>query len=538
MNTLPADAVQRLIARDGSLFSDHPGVAAEAASFMGWTRLARDAEAELPAFENLAEQVRADGFDDLVLLGMGGSSLAPLVLARTLAGVSGPRVTVLDTTSPVTVARTLEATDPARTIHVVSSKSGSTVEPNALYAIFRARADKALGTEEAGKRFIAVTDPGSSLEALAATDGMLACIPAPPDVGGRYSALTAFGLVPSALAGIDIRRLVAAARTAEDAIADGRLDLSIGRMMHQAHAAGADKMTLVTPPALRAFGLWVEQLVAESLGKHGMGVVPVIELGATEVADNELMVAFSRNGRTAGVDPAFVIHRELSDPYDIAAWFVEWEYSTALAGAALGLNPFDQPNVTEAKEATAAVLAGDARSAEPDFSVDGIELTFAGALDKPEHPERSLTASLLHALQAVHDGDYLALLLFAPDDPLLLDPLARAVAAASEATGIAICLELGPRYLHSTGQLHKGGPNTGVFVVITAQQGTDIPVPDRPWSLAELHCAQADGDTATLAAHGRRVLRIEMPGTSVSDAQNIAGALMQAAGSLGPVFRP
>lgn len=525
-----ADVVRRVIARDGSLFTDDPIMAADAAAFMGWTDVATKAEDELPAIEALAGEIKAEGLTDVVLLGMGGSSLASLVIGSMLPR-DGTRLHVLDTTSPITVRRVLDATDPVTTVHVVASKSGGTVEPNALYAIFRERADNALGRDAAGARFVAITDPGSALERLAADDGMRACVLAPPSVGGRYSALTVFGLVPAALLGIDVRRLVAAARTAEARIAETGEPPDLAHLIAAGHASGRDKLTLVAPERLRVFGLWVEQLVAESLGKHGRGVVPVVagpSIGARTARPDEVLVVFGRDTGVpvpAGDVPSVEIN--IDDPYELGAWFVTWEYAVALAGAALRVNAFDQPNVAEAKAATNAVLDGSIVPPDADYGDGETLLGFPGALERPA--DRTLTGAILHALRSLRDRDYLAVLGFLPDDAELLRPLSDAADTVATVCDRSVCLELGPRYLHSTGQLHKGGPNSGVFIMVTTRDATDLDIPAWPFTLGRLHRAQAQGDLITLAAHGRRILHIDLPDSSAETIRLLADAMISAA---------
>lgn len=531
---IPQDALSRIVRHDGTLFSDDPGVAAEAAAFMGWTHLAQGAQSILPEIEALAEDARSEGVSDVVLLGMGGSSLAALVMGEVLA--SGyPRLHVLDTTSPTVVMRTLEATEPATTLYLVSSKSGGTVEPNALYSIFRATADEALGRDAAGRRFVAITDPGSSLQALAESEGMRACVLAPADVGGRYSALTAFGLLPAALIGIDVRRLVERAAIVERRFTEGDGDLVLARLLAGAHATGSDKLTIVAPPHLRVFGLWVEQLIAESLGKGGMGLVPVVELDESIVrAGSNVLITFSR-GRH-GLDRLLAgeeSHDQLfrmpwPDPYDLGGWFVLWEYSTALAGAAMGINPFDQPDVARAKEATSAVLDGRTAPIPASPTSDGEAVAFAGALHAPPAPVGALSDALRHAFESLRDGDYLAILGYLSAGSAPQNVLSAAIPDISEQLGIPVCLEVGPRYLHSTGQLHKGGPDNGLFLLITTLNSTDIDVPGRPWTLRELYRAQAEGDFATLAALGRRVVHVVLHSASVSSLKELAEALLAA----------
>lgn len=521
------ETLRRIIARDGTLYSPDPLVAAEAASFMGWTDLASRALAELDPILGLAEEVRAEGLTDIVLLGMGGSSLASLVIGQVLGGQ--PRLHVLDTTSPPTVMQALASTDPATTIHIVSSKSGGTIEPNCLYAIFRSRADEHLGRERAGRRFIAITDPGSSLEQLAETDGMRACVLAPPSVGGRYSALTPFGLVPAALLGVDVARMLERAAAAEGALAGEAPDIVLGRFIAGAHAAGVDKLTVVAPPEVRSFGVWVEQLVAESLGKLGRGVVPVVELGEPAGYGPDRAVVDLRPEPDAALEGSVsaYLHRPFGDPYELGAHFVAWEYAVALTGVALGVNAFDQPNVAEAKAATEAVLGGGQAAPDPLVEIDGVRVTFGGGL-AADLPPAELADAVETALRALRLGDYAAMLAYLPLDELLIAPLQAATSELGRASGAAACFELGPRYLHSTGQLHKGGPNSGVFIMITTRDHAFLPIRGREWNLRTLHRAQADGDFMTLAAHGRRVVRIDLPNASREAVNDTAAAIAEA----------
>ncbi len=526
------DVVSRIAARDGSLFTDDPARAEEAAAYMGWTDAATRAETELPQIEALAAGIRAEGLTDVVLLGMGGSSLAALVMGSLLPN-DGTRLHVLDTTSPITVRHVLDDTDPATTIHVVASKSGGTVEPNALYAVFRARADAVMGHEAAGRRFVAITDPGSPLERLADDDLMRACVLAPPSVGGRYSALTVFGLVPAALIGVDVHRLVTQARNAQDAIVASGEPPALAHLMAAGHAAGRDKLTLVAPERLQVFGLWVEQLVAESLGKHGTGIVPVVathDAASRPARSDEVLVVFGGESIDVPEGDAPRLDVPSGDPYDLGAWFVTWEYAVAAVGAALRVNPFDQPNVAEAKAATNAVLDGSLTAPPPDADDAGFSLTFAGRLEAPDRC--SLSDAITHALRSLDENDYLAILAFAPDDEERTGMLRAATAALSTLCGRAACFELGPRYLHSTGQLHKGGPNSGVFIVVTTRDEADVEIPGWPFTLGRLHRAQAEGDLVTLAAHGRRVLRVDAPDASRSTLESLAAHFIAAAAAV------
>ena len=540
MNRLAeADAVRRLVDHDATLFSDDVDLRQPILQRLGWTDLAEKAASRIPLAENIASQLRQEGVTEVVLLGMGGSSLAPLVMSEVLGPVDGaPRLHVLDTTSPSAVTRILESVDPAATAFVLASKSGGTIEPLSLYAIFRAWMDEALGRVAAGRRFVVVTDPGTPLEARREKDVMRIAVNAPANVGGRFSALSVFGLVPAALTGLDVRAIVSHARTMEQAC-HGPLDANPGAelaaWMNDALEAGRNKLTLVASPEYRSFGLWVEQLVAESTGKQGHGIVPVLEDGSVPVeaygADRALVVvrtpddgaraSHAGHARGAGVP---VLEYVLDDPAAIGAEFVRWEFAVALTGFLMGVNPFDEPNVAEAKSATADVLAGSAHVPAAAADIADTWVTLAGALGEAPAPATlaGAVASLTESLEA---GNYLAVLAYLPPDRALLEPLESAAAALSARTGVAVCVEVGPRYLHSTGQLHKGGPATGSFLIITTRDRTDLTVPHEPFTLAQLFRAQAEGDLVTLAHHERPVLRLDLPDEAVATVSQVASAL-------------
>lgn len=538
---LEADALARLARRDVTLFSDERDVQVAVAGRLGWTSLAEPGLQALESIEALAQEANASGVGDVVLLGMGGSSLAALVISQVL-GTGEVTLHVLDTTSPITVRETMDAIDPGRTLYLVASKSGGTIEPNTLYAIFRAHADEVLGRSAAGQRFIAITDPGTVLEQLAGEDGFRATVHTPPDVGGRFSALTPFGLVPAALIGADLSLMLERAEAAEKACNTSHEEnpaVELAAFVCDAHEAGADKLTVVASPDLRSFGLWTEQLVAESLGKNGRGVVPVVELsdeprgyGADRAVVVVRMTADARLAEWAqsqrGRHPVYEI--VLDDTYDIAEEFVRWEYAVALSGFLLGCNPFDEPNVAEAKATTSGVLDGSISAPSPQGAADSVALTFAGGLPSPGHPERTPATAVGHAIAALEAGDYLAILAYLPNGESLLAPIHAVVPAVSATSGAAVCLEVGPRYLHSTGQLHKGGPNSGVFILVTTQDAADVKVPGQDWSLRKLYSAQAEGDLVTLAAHDRRVLRLDLPDASERSIEILAAALADGAG--------
>jgi glucose-6-phosphate isomerase len=538
------DAVARLRAHEGTLFGASPEDAALATRSLGWTKLAKNSGEILAQIERLAREIAEKGLTDVVLLGMGGSSLAALVLGDVLGADSDVRLHVLDTTCPRTVDAIVAELDPATTVYLVSSKSGGTIEPNSLYAVFREVADGALGATAGGRRFVALTDPGSPLEAAAASGGFCALVSTPENVGGRFSALTPFGLVPAQLLGVDTIELLRRAANMEAACDLPTAEnpaAQLAAFIADALASGHDKLTIVASEPLQSFGLWIEQLVAESLGKNGTGVVPVVELAddLPQGYGNDravIVVRLEGDERLAEWTPKLAAASPLwefmlRDGYDIGAMFTLWEHAVALLGPLLGVNPFGQPNVQSAKDATNAVLGGTLVPLEPTgCTPDGTAITYAGALADPGHGEPSVAAALGHALAAIRPGDYLALLAYLPNLAELLAPLTAATPQVSSATGAAVMLELGPRYLHSTGQLHKGGPNTGVFIVVTTRDLADAPVPGREWGLRTLFRAQAEGDIATLAADGRRVLHIDLPDANPDTIAGFAHALLDAAG--------
>ena len=440
----PSKLIERIWERDPSAWTG-----GDEASWLGWLD---EPVRMLERVDDLNEFAATVEFDAAVLLGMGGSSLAPEVMRR-LFDVE--TFHVLDTTHPTAIRRLEERLDVDRTLFVVSSKSGSTLETRSHADYFFER------TGRNGRRFVAVTDPGSELESVASERGFFDVFPGEPTIGGRYSALSMFGIVPATLMGLDIRRLL---ERAEEMRAGCRLDegnpgLELGLAMGEGWREGRDKV-LVTPN-IGGFGLWVEQLIAESTGKQGNGLVPVLlEAEADDIQPQEV---------------------RLPDPYELGQEFFRWEFATTVAGAILGINPFDQPDVQAAKDKTSEVLrSGDA----------------------PLTPEGSVE----EALGSARPGeDYVAILAFV--DPAREDDLEPLIRRA-RATGCAVTTGLGPRYLHSTGQLHKGGPNRGVFVQVVDDLGEELPIPGRDFGFRRLIAAQAAGDYQALKERGRRIVRV------------------------------
>ena len=427
---------------------------------LGWIRAPEHSLAEWDRLTALAGDVRAAGLDRALVCGMGGSSLAPQVLA---ASTSRPRVAlhVLDSTDPAAVLAADRAHDPSRTLFVIVSKSGTTVETVAFYRYFatRARPDQ----------FVAITDPGTPLETLARERGFRRVLEHPADVGGRYAALTAVGMLPSALLGLDGRTMLERARAVDPERAK-----AFGRVLAEGVQAGRDKLALKLPAPVAALAHWIEQLVAESSGKDGMGVVPVVD------------------------DPVGAVLRDIqvvtdvsADPLELGAEFLRWEYATWEMCERLGVNAFDQPDVDDAKR-----LARE-------------ELERAGSAGT-QHAAPLPTLSPEALRGSARPGDYLAILAYLAPTPEITAQLQAVRASWGRALGCATTLGFGPRYLHSTGQLHKGGPNTGLFLVITTDDAEDVAVPEQGWTFGELKRAQARGDIRALLARGRRVAHVHL----------------------------
>ncbi len=477
------EAVARLWAKDHTLWSDDP---TELADRMGWLEVTADMTAAGERLDAVAAQAKADGLTHVVVMGMGGSSLFPEVLAQTFGASGGLELSVLDSTDPAAVARIAAQNPPEHTLFVASSKSGGTVETRSHLDFFSER----IGRPE---QFAVVTDPGSALADLARERGYREVFENRPDIGGRYSALSFFGMVPAALAGVDWRALVSAADAVAPSLRDAdaavNTGLQLGAVLGAAVKAGRDKVTLVIDPRIASFGLWLEQLLAESTGKAGTGTIPIVDepLGPSNLyGDDRLFVAIGDVDQDIGLDVLAddghpVVELSFGDPTDLGAQVLVWEVATALCGAVLGINPYDQPNVAEAKDATKEVLA----SGPPDLPA----------------------ATLADVLDQVEPGDYLAVQAYMePSDPAVEELEAVRLALRDEFK-VATTFGIGPRFLHSTGQLHKGGPATGIFLQVVGDDASDAAIPDQDFTFSELKHAQADGDLATFASHGLRAVR-------------------------------
>ena len=502
---LDADRViDRIREHDYRVWRDDP---TEIVDRLGWMSVIDEMQGRIPELTAFADGVRADGYSHVVLLGMGGSSLGPEVLRRTCGRQPGyPQLLLLDSTLPSWVQAVEQVIDPAQTLFLVSSKSGSSIEPNSLYAHFREKVAAVKGAA-AGENFAAITDPGTVLEKLGREQGFRQVFLNPPEVGGRYSVLSGFGLVPAALIGVDLRQLLSRAAAMRE-----RCDIDtaaanpgawLGAAMGILARQGRDKLTLIASPGIAGFSLWVEQMLAEGLGKEGSGIIPVAgepPLPPQNYGSDRFFVYLrlatddnaALDDRVESIAAAGhpVARLDLADGYDLGAEFYRWEYATAIAGRLLNLHPFDQPDVQSAKDMTDRAL----------------EQYLAQGVWPAEDSAGSINALLAQA----QGGDYLAILAYLPDTPSIGETIDHIRRQVAEKYGIATTAGFGPRYLHSTGQLHKGGPNSGLFLQLTADHATEIPIPGRPYNLNALADAQAAGDLQALRNRGRRAIRIHL----------------------------
>jgi glucose-6-phosphate isomerase len=519
LHGLDVDAVVRRIwERDPAVWKPN---GREISDRLGWLDAPIAAEAGVPDLEAFAASVRGEGFVRAVVLGMGGSSLAPEVFARSFpTATGGLELEILDTTEPGAVADAAARLDLRRTLFLVSSKSGSTAELVALLSFFYERTVRVLGEAAAGSRFVAITDPASPLEALAASLRFRRIFHGRSDIGGRFSALSAFGLLPAALMGIDLGRLLssaaamaAACRVESAADNPGAL---LGAVLGSAALLGTDKLTFLVPPRLHAFAAWLEQLVAESTGKDGRGIVPVIAPGSEDLllpGEDRLFVDLPDS---PAVDPGArvravvdrcepVVRVPLGDPYALGGHFFLWEFATAVAGHLLGIDPFDQPDVESTKKKTRQILAA------ADTGPAAVGPRSPGT-DAGRTPVETLAAFLGNR----RDGDYLAVLAFLPRKPGIETALSGLAERLGRSARLPVTVGFGPRYLHSTGQLHKGDGNKGLFLMLLAADLPEVAIPEIPGivrpapGFAGLFRAQARGDGLALAEKGRRVLTVEL----------------------------
>lgn len=521
--------------------------------WLGWIDIVERQQKDLSAFSALASDIKSAGFESAVLLGMGGSSLCPEVLSLTFGRQAGfPALHIVDSTNPAQVKAVRDKINPAKTVFIVSSKSGSTLEPNVLKQYFFEETKKSVGSDKAGSHFIAVTDPGSKMEQVAKADHFRRVFYGDPEIGGRYSALSNFGVVPAAIAGLDVSRLLSEAAKADSAAKqplDKNAGVQLGLLLGTAHNAGRDKLTIFTSPEIHDLGAWLEQLIAESTGKQGKGITPVDReaIGSPDVYGVDRVFAYIRLAGTSdsSLDAKIgalesaghpTVQFEIADRYEIFGQFFTWEIATAVAGSIMGINPFNQPDVEIAKvEARALTSAyeetGKLPERAPIFDQDGVKLfaaeAYAAALKSSA--SRPTLASFLRAhLSQLHPHDYFAALAFLPMFPEHEAAIQQFRHKVRDVKKVATCMGFGPRFLHSTGQDYKGGPNTGVFLQITSENAVDVQIPGQKYSFGVVVAAQAAGDLAVLESRGRRALRVHLGTDIASGLKTLSAAIDQA----------
>ena len=532
------DRVRRLWARDPSLWTN-----GEESKWLGWLSIVDEQQRSIRRFPNFALEIKDAGFSKVLLLGMGGSSLCPEVMSKSFGKIEGfPEFHVLDSTDPAQI-RTLEnKIDLANTLFIVSSKSGTTLEPNIFKQYFFERVKQVVGHDEVGNRFIAITDPGSKLREEAEADRFRKIFLGVPGIGGRYSALSDFGLAPAAAMGVDVAKFLDRTHAmvnacGADVSARNNPGVILGALLGVADKQGRDKITFIASPGIHDLGAWLEQLLAESTGKNGKGLIPVDREppASPEAYGDDRIFIYLRLDDDAGSAPDAVIEAiedagqpvvriSVEDVYNLGQEFFRWEIATAVAGSIIGINPFDQPDVEASKIATRKLTgeyeqSGSLPAETPIFEGDGIKL-FADERNAKALNEAASETSLLEYLKAHLDRlaarDYFALLAYIEmndDHETLLQSMRGAV---RDRRRVATCLGFGPRFLHSTGQAYKGGPNTGVFLQITCDDAVDMPVPGQKYAFGIVKAAQARGDFEVLAERERRALRVHL-GANVSD---------------------
>ncbi|HEV8242459.1 MAG TPA: bifunctional transaldolase/phosoglucose isomerase [Nitrospirales bacterium] len=525
--------VSRLWSKDPILWHQDPTHQKIIRNALGWLHITEQQLHQLPRIKGVAESVRAAGFKHALLLGMGGSSLCPEVFRMTFGVVPGfPELHVLDSTVPAQVRSFEKRVDLARTLCIVSSKSGSTIEPLVFYRYFFDRLRQVKG-DKAGEHFIAITDPGSLLESLAQESKFRDILPGVPDIGGRYSALSNFGIVPAAIMGVDVEHLLDRAERMRQSCdshvpPEDNPGVMLGIVLGELAKQGRDKITFVTSPAISDLGAWLEQLIAESTGKEGKGIIPVDDepLGPPDVYGRDRLFAYIRysgkpdsdqDAKVAALEKADhpVIRVELTDLLNLGEEFFRWEMATAVAGSLLGINAFDQPNVQESKDYTKNFLdeykkTGLLPEEEPVLSAEGIKIYGDAANCQALKGASTLEEALKAHLVRVQAGDYVALNVYVERTDASHEALQRIRLRVRDKKKVATTLGYGPRFLHSTGQLHKGGPNSGVFIQITSDDAEDLPIPDEPYTFGVLKAAQALGDFLSLSKRNRRAIRLHL----------------------------
>jgi transaldolase/glucose-6-phosphate isomerase len=525
------DVMRRVWRKDAALWKTDEAHQKIIKNALGWLNVADQMIGVEDDLINFADRIRGErGFKHVVLCGMGGSSLCPEVLRRTFGKQEGyPELLVLDSTDPDKVAELRDKIDVEHTLFIISSKSGSTTEPLMFYRYWYGEVSKV--KENAGENFVAVTDPGTKMEADAARDHFKRIFLNPSDIGGRYSALSYFGMAPASLMGLDIKKLLDRAERVIHACsqvvpATENPGARLGAILGECAKAGRDKLTIVADPKVASFGLWVEQLIAESTGKEDKGIVPVAgeALGVPSVyGDDRLFVSISIGKPDSEIESKLkaleaaghpVVYRTLNDAYDLGEEFFLWEIATAFAGWRLGINPFDQPNVQESKDATKELLEAFKQNGklqeQTALASDDVLTVYADDATRAALPGNTVVETLKAHLQRAGAGDYIALLDYFEESEENERIIQQIRTHLRDATRCATTTGYGPRFLHSTGQLHKGGPASGVFMQLTAGDKRDVAIPDEPFTFSTLKQAQALGDFRSLSTRGRRAVRVEL----------------------------
>ena len=545
--------VRRLWQRDATLWTG-----TDEAEWLGWLGITEDQIAQNDNLRKVADDAKNGGFSDVLLLGMGGSSLCPEVLRLTYGKVAGyPNVHVLDSTDPAQIKSFQDKINVGKTLFIVSSKSGSTLEPNIFKQYFFEQVKQAVGAEKAGNHFIAITDPGSKMQKVAEADKFRHISYGLPSIGGRYSALSNFGMVPGAIMGIDSKTFLERTEEMVQACAscvpvEENPGVVLGLILGSAAKAGRDKLTIVTSPGIYDLGAWLEQLLAESTGKQGKGIIPVDRetLGAPEAYGNDRVFAYLRlesepdaqqDTKISALEKAGhpVVRVSLKDTYDLGQEFFRWEIATAVAGSIIGINAFNQPDVEASKIVTRNLTSeyeknGSLPAEKPILDDQGIKLFTddknAAELAKGAGFEKSLVPYLKSHLGRIKAGDYFALLGYIQmneDHEKQLQSIRHAV---RDRKHVATCLGFGPRFLHSTGQAYKGGPNSGVFLQLTCDDAKDLPVPGQKYTFGVVKAAQARGDFQVLAERGRRALRVHLGADLAAGLRTLQNAIREALG--------
>ncbi len=513
--------LRRLREKDASLWSGDPSEQAKIRNRLGWMTAHEAMGPHVEDLKAFAAEMKELGYRQAVLLGMGGSSLAPEVFKRTFSGAEeGLDLIVLDTTDPAAILDTERRLDMERTAFIVSSKSGTTIETLSLFRYF---GEKVRETRDGGPldNFVAITDPGTPLEKQAEREGFNRVFLNPEDIGGRYSALSLFGLVPATLVGVDIERLLERAASLDDKEA-----VELGARLFDNWQSGRDKITFLATPGLESFGVWAEQLLAESTGKRGKGLVPIVgePVGVPSVYGEDRAFVHLRFKGQDRQEEALrvleaaghpVLEMEIDDQYGLGAEFLRWEIATAAVGALMEINPFDEPNVQESKQNTTEALEEYNRSrrlaeGEPLVVENGLAVYGEDPGAAPSSA-RSMASLLRAHLERAHPGDYVAIMAYIQPKPEHDNALQLLRLSIRDGTRLATTLGYGPRFLHSTGQLHKGGPDKAVFIQLTADDPQDAPIPGEPgYGFSALKRAQALGDWKALQRRGRRILRVHL----------------------------